>query len=119
MNEIEARKLVLDLLREYGDVEILENSIADRCSYCKPVFISDLFWHPIYIRTSTGDFSRRKALTGKDMVEVVSAIWKTLKDGGSLESELKNGDYVIIKLGTEAGAVEKFLLEYELKNAVK
>ena len=53
------------------------------------------------------------------MVEVVSAIWKTLKDGGSLESELKNGDYVIIKLGSKAGAVEKFLLEYELKNAVK
>lgn len=119
MNEIEARKLVLDLLREYGEVEILEDSIASCYGYCKPVFISSMFWHTIYIRTSTDDFSRRKALTGKDIVEVVSAIWKTLKDGGSLESELKNGDYVIIKLGTEAGAVEKFLLEYELKNAVK
>lgn len=120
MNEIEAKKLALDLLREYGDVEILEDGIGDCCDYCKPVFISNnLFWHTIYIRTSAGDFSRRKALKGKNIVEVVSAIWKTLKDGGSLESDLKNGDYVVIKLGTEAGAVEKFLLECELKNAVK
>ena len=119
MNENEARKLVLDLLREYGDVEILEYGMVNCYGYCKPVFISNMFWHTIYIRTSTDDFSRRKALKGKDMVEVVSAIWKTLKDGGSLESDLKNGDYVIIKLGTEAGAVEKFLLECELKNAVK
>ena len=119
MNKIEARKLVLDLLKEYGDAEILDDAMVGCYGYCKPVFISDLFWHTIYIRTSTGNFSRRKVLIGKDIVKVVSAIRKTLKDGGSLESELKNGDYVIIKLGSKAGAVEKFLLEYELKNAVK
>lgn len=115
-----AKKLVIDLLKSYGEVMLIEN--YSNTGICMPVFIRGLFTFTVYVNGSTWLWKTTKPkLKGLSVLDIAALIYKAFKDGAWLEADITTsafGESLVkkdkVKVLPSDLAAYKFMVEYDL-----
>jgi len=107
------KKIVLELLSAYGSPQLIWQYGEKSCQLG---FIESIYWHYIWVidPNSSNSWQNRQMLDGSSIQEIIEKIYTAFKRSCWLESTLRDGKTIVVKLGDGTGKPEEFMIKYEL-----